>query len=377
LFQISLLSSVESISTIKAEWAELYENNSELSPYQSFEWNIALIENGTYGGTINYYCLYKQGKMILIAPFVKRGRVVFQELRFLGEETHADYLNFIYHQNLQYEDFYYFINELINARANVILHLNLLHSSSRISSFVDRLPFGQRNYCIPCVKVPIWGSIDEFHTTLSKRVKSKVRRSISRLENSLLEVEYRFVEDRQLQEEAIDEVLQLYINHSLELRREVNIKSVNAVKQYLRDTRQGFLAECYIDGEIAAVFLGFVSPNGTICSPITAYKSIYKEYSIGIVLLYKTICFLINQNKQVKYFDLTRGTEEYKFKIGGIQHNCRTFILSKTRAVACLALYVPYFSCQCKSQLRNQMSRLCTCLMRGEKKELKSNNLHS
>lgn len=240
--QIKLLTSIESVCAIRNEWVEMYDGNDELSPFQSYEWNVALLKNNAYVGKINYYCLYKQEKIILIAPFVKRNKVIFSELRFLGEETHSDYLNFIYHKDLQYEDFYYFINALIGNRSNLIIHLDLLHSSSRINSFAARLPVGQTHYVTPCVKVPIGGSIDEFHATLSKRVKSKVRRCQSHLENSSLEVEYRFTEDRKLDEAYIDEVLRLYQNRCVEQKRPVNLKSLNVIKQCLNEKRNYFLA---------------------------------------------------------------------------------------------------------------------------------------
>jgi CelD/BcsL family acetyltransferase involved in cellulose biosynthesis len=366
-FHVDLLTSLESILTIQTEWEELYNNNNELSPFQAFDWNKAIIENEAYDGRLNCYCFYKRDKIITIAPLVRQNRVVYNELRFLGAETHADYLNFIYAKDLQYEDFYCFIKALINGDHNVILRLDLLHNSSKIGGFINRLPFRQINYCITCVKIPICDSIDQYRAILSKRVKSKIRRCMLRLEQSSLVVDYRFMDTPILKETEVEELLQLYNQRRLEQSQTINQESLNALKQYLTGNQKIFLAECYIERKLAAFFLGLISPSGNICAPITAHDSTYKEYSVGYLLLYNTICFLIRQNKKVEYFDLTRGTEEYKYKFGGIEHLCQNYIVSKRKLAACLYLYVPYFSAKCSLKLKTEAAWLRSCLLRDKR----------
>ncbi len=351
MIHIELLNSIESILAIQAEWEEIYDSNDELSPFQSFDWNRALIENGACIGRLCFYCLYREDKMVLIAPFLRQNKIIYSELVFVGTGAHADYLNFVYCKDLEYDEFFGFIKEILCCNRNTVLRLDLIQNSSKISSFISLLPYQQRNCFTTCVKIPICDSVPQYCATLSKSHVTNIKRCMRKLEKNFDEVEYKFIENRRLEDRDIEEVLHLYQKRHIEQSHSLNLASINAIRQYLKGRCKCFLSECYLNGKMVAMFLGYVSSSGNICVPITAYDTDYKEYSVGKVLLYNTICFLINQKRRID-FDLTRGEEPYKYNLGGVEHTSRTVIVCKRKAL--LSFYLYCFYCCCCSKLKSR-----------------------
>ena len=347
MMRMEIYTSIESIVAIQAAWTELYDSNDELSPFQSFDWNKALIDNRACSGKLCFCCLYKEGKMVLIAPFIKQYKATHSELVFVGTGAHADYLNFIYCKELEYDEFCWFINEILCCNHNTVLRLDLIPNGSKISSYIKLLPYRQSNRQTTCVKIPICDSVEQYCATLSKSHITNIKRCMRKLEKNFTEVEYRFTENRQLEDRNVDEIFQLYQKRHVELSRSLNLASINSIRQYLKAPCHCFLSECYVDGKIVAMFLGYVSLAGNICVPITAFDNDYKEYSLGKVLLYNTICFLINQKRRID-FDLTRGEEPYKYNLGGVAHTSNTFIVCKKRTLVFFRLYCFYHFCYYK-----------------------------
>ena len=97
-----------------------------------------------------------------------------------------------------------------------------------------------------------------------------------------------------------------------------NIERKTDVLSVISVSHKVFLSEINIDGNCAAFCEGFRDRKGTLTIVRVATNSDYYKYSPGQILLIDTI---ENIKDSVQYFDLTRGTEEYKFKLGGIVHH--------------------------------------------------------
>lgn len=114
MYRLQNYTTYEQIEKLKPQWEQIYNSNKELTPFQSFTWNKCLIENKIYKGNLNFTLLYKNEELLIIAPFVNKNKILYNEATFLGMNTHTDYLNFIYAQNLEYEDFEYFITKIFS-----------------------------------------------------------------------------------------------------------------------------------------------------------------------------------------------------------------------------------------------------------------------
>jgi CelD/BcsL family acetyltransferase involved in cellulose biosynthesis len=79
-----------------------------------------------------------------------------------------------------------------------------------------------------------------------------------------------------------------------------------------------FLAQTFINGELAAFCEGVLCNDGqTLCIARVATKKAYYHYSPGQILFVRAIDEIKNN---VRYFDLTRGDEDYKVKLGAKPH---------------------------------------------------------
>ena len=86
-----------------------------------------------------------------------------------------------------------------------------------------------------------------------------------------------------------------------------------------------FLSTIIINNEIAAYCEGGFNNNNVLSIARVATNLDYYHFSPGQILLIETIESI---RETVRYFDLTRGLEEYKFKLGGCLHNNYKFTIS-------------------------------------------------
>lgn len=80
-----------------------------------------------------------------------------------------------------------------------------------------------------------------------------------------------------------------------------------------------------IDGSPAA-FLSGLYEGDRLIVPRLSIKSEYNRYSPGMILVCETIKYLL-ANTEIGILDLSKGDEEYKYKLGGIEHLSYSFKL--------------------------------------------------
>lgn len=82
----------------------------------------------------------------------------------------------------------------------------------------------------------------------------------------------------------------------------------------------GFLTVERIDGRIAGFMVGFIdSRNSGLKVPRLAIEDVFSFYSPGLILLNETVKWLLS-NSSLRQIDLCRGTEKYKFDMGGREY---------------------------------------------------------
>lgn len=87
-----------------------------------------------------------------------------------------------------------------------------------------------------------------------------------------------------------------------------------------------FASEVRINDTLGAFMVGYVNnDNASVVVPKLAINDCYRHYSPGIILINETIKQLITRG--IKELDLARGTERYKFVMGGaLYHTLNTEI---------------------------------------------------
>ena len=322
-------------------WDKLYLKNDELTPFRSFQWNLRLIKNFIYKGNIKLAIFYKNNEPIIIFPYmIVRKFLIFRVIKFLGTDTIADYLNFIYNKEISITDFQSFWEMISKNYKKLIFNLNQINEMSKISNFMSYISKYYIKIKSECYQIPIYNynNGEDYFNSLGKRTKRRVKecnRAVSEKFDNKLKFNIKI--NNLMDTNCIKTCLKLYYNRLKIKTGKIDI-DVN-YNSFLEDIFKGaykkdkiFLACCCADKcRPYAINLGFYSPNCKkiyIC--INAMDSDFKDYYVGSLLLYNSIFYVINnKNLNISFYDLTRGDEIYKKRFGGKLHNNYTFIVSK------------------------------------------------
>lgn len=341
--QTKIYRKIEEISFL---WNDLYRNGMEMSFFQSYEWNNVLeikfheskIEN--CGKTLFYYVFDNS----IIAPIILDKWK--KQITILGQNESSDYLSFIFSQ---------FDEELCIKAISFIIkdyqsYTFLLDKINESNPMVKALKKGLNQFNIQevdkeCVYVPTQNSKETFYSSLSKRTRQNYRTAKNKIKKDghsfFLKIENDILSEYKAQElynlykarredcDCRNIILKKILKTLKLLKRFIfQKKSVDILTSYSQQTKV-FLSEIYIDDELAAFCEGNYNNRADVISIARiATNNKFYFYSPGQVLLIDTIEHIRNK---VAYFDLTRGVEDYKFRLGGVRHTNKCFIINNER----------------------------------------------
>lgn len=364
MYRVSCTSDIDSVRSI---WQEIYAENNELTHFQSFEWNSLLVKYHLYEGCLLLWILYKDDKPTIIAPLVRKDHFFHNDLGFLGLDTHADYLNLIYRKDFQQQDITHLVKHILGCVPRCIWKMNLIEENSIITDYLKEIdmPIRQKSGTL-CVKIPLAPSTEEYDRsipTTQRRIKQK-RRKLEREQPSL---EYACCCLKASEERLVEEMLDLYARRCAQKGTFFDAEYLSFLKDYLL-VQTGFTVRFYrINNSLAAFGMEYRHPNGhDRYAFIDTVDTDYGSYSLGLILLYREICEMI-QMSQVKkeaearlcYLDLSRGAEPYKYLFNAIEHYSKNYILSEHRVLLFLYDYLTklrYFLTH-PQKLRQKLSR--------------------
>ena len=321
-------------------WDKLYINNNELTPFQSFQWNLRLIKNLIYKGNPKLAIFYKNNEPIIIFPYeIRKEYYIFQVIKFLGTDTHADYLNFIYNKEISITDFQSFWGMISNKYKKLIFNLYQINEISKISNFMSYIGKYYIKIESECYQIPInnYNNEEDYFRSLGKSTRRKIRNFSRKIfEKFGKELKYDIKIYNLLEANCINNCLKLYYNR-LKIKTgkiDIDVNYNSFLEGIFKDAYKKdkiFLACCYDKYRTYAINLGFYSPNcKKIYIMINAMDSDFKDYYMGNILLYNTIVYLCrNKHLNINFFDLTRGKEPYKKRFGGKLHKNFNFIISR------------------------------------------------
>lgn len=335
----------DSIEKINRLWQELYDNNEDLSWFQSYNWNL-LLEKNFKSLAWTEYLLTKIHYVVIdnkiIFPIeLKHAK---KKLCFLGQSTCSDYLSAIYSKELTVTELKSYIIRFCDIYKGYHIILDRINQANRLREALmeisqDGLWKIKEKDCV-CVPI-ITDKSNSFYDSLSKSARQNYRTAKNRLlkdgHQYYIECSYGVVgkERTQLLES-------IYKNRTREYEtaafRTLFTRSIRKLLKFFRiESKQDLVSVysgqhdvlygiIYIDNIIAAFFIGNFNNNKKSASIVRVSTNMdFYKYSPGQILLVESIESL---RSHLDFFDLTRGTESYKMKLGGIIHHNYCYELS-------------------------------------------------
>lgn len=331
------LTQVSHIVEIKDLWEKLYHNNKSLSWYQSYSWNSTL-EKVVNGRRITKYYGYKIKYLIyenkVIIPVIQNDNKKILEM--LGGRESSDYISFIYDDSISKDELTLICEQFFNNYSQYTIILDKFNRFNRLTNLLLSALSQKGNVTIEkkeCVCVNCSQKGDIFYNTLGKSSRQNYRTAKNRLNKDGLT--YRIeMGVNLLSREKIKTFQDIYSERRLDcdsqgkgkilrfVKRTVKMllaeRDIDGISDFSRNNVV-FSSAIYINDEIAAFCEGCGNNDGkSISIARVATNKKYYKYSPGQILLIETIDKI---KTKYDYFDLTRGVEDYKFKLGGVIHN--------------------------------------------------------
>ena len=297
-----------------------------------------LLKSIKHRSRIKYILGYRDDEVIAVFPvrILKDG-----SCHIAGSLERLDYVDFLYSKAAE--------KDIENLLKQFFSHLKKHYAVKRFTTrFVDP---NSKTYKtlktfkgfkldekVKNVKTELKSSYEEYFTGLTKHSKQNIRTAYNRIEKS--GKKYDFIVYRGAHNNLdkngkrdVKECLNLYIKrqnnkyeHNDPLYR-IKANFANYISVSARTDENMFTAILKIDGKISAFFEGFYCKDyKSIEIPKLAINIEDKFFSPGMVLLAETIKYL-EKDKNIKYLDLCRGTEGYKYAIGGKDYDTINFTL--------------------------------------------------
>ena len=310
---------------IKDEWAELYRNNKTLSYYQSFEYTEILWRNiFTYSLLLRvrplFFVFKNNGTTMMILPLFKK--IFKNEYMLFGKKAGVGYLDAIYSDSVtttDLDDCFAILEKTVrgkiifdHVRSETLLGKWLLMKHGKVSQE-------------GCSEIEICGNYNEYYSSLSKHMRQNIRTAYNRLKSDGCTLEYSIIDYNNMEQSLYKQLQKLYIERQI-LKYNKNplyryfVKYIDlGTKIQKQDSIKEKALLLFINGNVAA-FCDAIYTENRIIVPRLAIGEGYDRYSPGVILLNESIKKLIDED--IKWIDLTHGTEAYKVSMGGKIHYC-------------------------------------------------------
>lgn len=327
------------INKIEAEWHSLTEGD-EMTYFQSFEWYKMLFEINQVFDNNNFSVRIvvvsdNLSNVVMIAPlwivtktfakFNKKGAYIF------GGNQWSDYLNLIYKR---FEPTAF---EALLASVKEKYHITQFYFEE-LPGTTSLYHYLSDNYHIgaarktDCVELTLPESTEAYHKLLSKSSRQNIRTAGNRAErdNIIFSINYDDKEiDRdfyaQLRSSRLDtkrlnyslkQNLIFFISQKILRRGKYTFAPYSP---FYDDKNAKFLTVRDANGVLCAAFCYGIDATNRIAVMSACTNPDFYKYSPGILGMYDFINHLI-EHTEIKSVDFTRGTERYKYALGGKEH---------------------------------------------------------
>lgn len=322
---------------LKALIESIYSRNSQLTPYQSWEYLTSTGKGFTARHPLNMvgikeknFVLYVDGTPKAIAPLLVKNKNSKREVFLRGHFTGAGNLDFVFLNDFTFEKFELFVREINKSLGCPVWMIDRISEKSITYSYwknISEIYKGKATKEI-CVEIPCDVTYDDWYKNLSKSTKQNIRTSYNRLKTDGKNVRYKAFFNQRIPSNLFKDIMVVASKRAIEYdgrnqkwlwRLYYPLKCIDPVIKYLRRNENCFFSAVWIDGFLAASLIGIPSNDGRMIIPRLSYSSDFQRYSPGGILVNETmkeLCTLSKYNS----FDLSRGEEKYKYTYGGIEH---------------------------------------------------------
>lgn len=322
---------------IIAPWWKILEKGLEMTPFQSFAWNKLLVHQYNSQGyrkiyrRLRYVCVCDDQEIKLIAPLrfknYIRGSKHIREIELLGADSFSDYVNFIY-SDFKEEYFTSLMHFLSDKYSSYILHWRDIPANSSIGTQLKKR-FGENlNEERFTVTISLnFESFQKYFDHLSKHTRQNYRTAINRIKRDGHQFswkEFDGISDRTFTKKLMD------VNYARTIEKNPDrYKSFGKrVKEVLRKYMNNFICEMIANYEDAWVLVGYIDDDivgflagskvgNIVYVMMNKVNPKYEFYSPMIVAIVQYIQHCLESKNGIEIMDFGRGTEQYKFKLGG------------------------------------------------------------
>lgn len=312
---------------LKNIWDDFYQDNLYLSPYSSWEYN-----------NISYNCFkfqtsrwkeknfflveYINDKAVAIIPLTfRRGN-----LNIFGDFESGGALDFIYPENTSDEVFGNIFYDLRKFFPKQTLCLNKINERSPLYKYLQAKHYEPSN-TRKCVKIPFGNSYKEYYQGLSRNQRLNINKTFNRLEHDKQEYSIDIKINSIVSDKFMKDALRIYnkregerVGHERGYVSKFRQLHFEPITPALQKMSNNFNAGLSLKGVGLIAFLsGFITNGNEFIGPRCAMDSTFARYSPGKLLINESIKWLI-ANTNIRCLDLSRGDENYKYEMGGIQH---------------------------------------------------------
>lgn len=337
----------DDLEVIKKDWIRL-ESGKEMTIYQSYAWNRLLVESWSKDvknrifSRISIYCLYDGSEIRFLMPIMIekcsiRNRWICKDrgIHILGDGTYTDYLNGIYDQCSQ-DDILQTLEAIRSDHINMPMLFRSIKEETFFSSVLGKI--GRLEKTGVYVSVKRRNNADTYRKSLSKNTRQNLRTAQNRMEKDGVVYELKVMD--QVEPDFIEKLKRM---HTERLRvKNWNDRSFlhrlsSLIRQHFRimDDRLAFDSmKCikdsvwvvvYLNGQIAGYLYG-LKDRKTIHIMQNCVNIKYKYYSPMFRGAYDFIVKTYEGTKTDEV-DFTRGTETYKYWLGGSESKLNSYLL--------------------------------------------------
>lgn len=328
---------ISEFSILQADWKVL-ECGNDMTYFQTYSWYEMLIRfapKDCWFYETTFARVTHEGTVVMIAPLwvIKHTfRIVNRKgVYFFGRGGYSDYLNIVYDN---FDPFAWkALEEILISRFGNTFVFELVKENTSFYKYLSCNYKFVKHSITTCVKVDLPNSVEDYKKSLSKNARQNLRTALNRIQKAGLTSGWFFDNS----EANISELVAMR-------QRRVDVKNDRLPAMSLRSRIKSllrFTPPCYsplvndkkikifsasLDHKTCAFFsYGYVANNGGECYVMQAgLDDAFGRYSPGMLLAYFFICHMIQTNI-AKCVDFTRGTESYKFAIGGKKHFIHSF----------------------------------------------------
>lgn len=335
----------EKFNDMKPYWDKL-QCGEDMSPFQSYFWynqlnNQCLVADA--GKNVNFYLVAKKDdKPVMIAPvhLVKHGITfkgfgVEKGAYILGTSTHTDYLNFIY-KDFDAEAFEAIMKKIRSEFRVDTFHFEEIIENTQLDKYLGSK--SEKSNCATCVEILPKDDFEIYKKSLSKSVRQNLRTAMNRAVKDGFELSidveekisaelakklYKIYQGRTASKNAVDRgsvkdmLITAYYqryNQKLQQRLDKYNYLINAMSA---DGGNNLVIVIKANDEPIGFCYGLRTED-KISIMVVSFDEEYSKYSPGMVGIFKYLESSYENGAPI--FDLTRGNEQYKYKLGGTEH---------------------------------------------------------